>query len=418
MKWTIESEVRTYCRTMPAIFVEARNAIVFDERGHEYIDLLAGCGSLNYGHNHPALKSAVLAYLASDGISMAMDLDTVAKRRFLQALGSKILSPRGLDYRVQFTGPTGANAVEAALKLARKVTGRSTVVAFENGFHGMSLGALSCTTNPLARGGAGVPLEHVVRLPFDPRSGHCEQLAAFAAQAKTDGRRPAAFIVETVQGEGGLNVASRAWLQQIAAVASDLGALLIVDDIQAGCGRTGPFFSFERAGIAPDIVCLAKSISGLGLPLAMVLLKPEHDVWKPGEHNGTFRSNGLALVSATAAIALWDDEGLTAGATLRSAQLARFITQACADYPTAIAPKGLGLMQGLAFADPQDAAAVQKEAIDRRLLIERCGPFDEVVKIMPPLSIEQAVLDEALGRLRQAVDAVMSRRCAVGQAAE
>src|SRR5262249_9545955 len=162
-----ESAVRSYCRLFPATFKTAREAILWDDNGRSYIDFFAGAGALNYGHNPTPLKEAMLAYLAVDGITHSLDMRTAAKAEFLETFSDRILAPRNLDYRVMFSGPTGANAVEAAIKLARKVTGRPNVAAFTNGFHGMSLGALAATGNKFNRTGAGVPLSGVDRYPYD-----------------------------------------------------------------------------------------------------------------------------------------------------------------------------------------------------------------------------------------------------------
>jgi diaminobutyrate-2-oxoglutarate transaminase len=311
---SLESEVRSYCRGWPAVFQKASGSHLYDEEGRAFLDFFAGAGTLNYGHNHPLLKEKLLSYLADDNIVHSLDMYTVAKRVFLETFQEVILAPRGLDYRVQFPGPAGAAAVEAALKLARKYTGRETIVSFTNAFHGMSLGALSVTGNSMKRNGAGVPLGHTVPMPFDNYlDGKTPDFLLFERLLEDSGSGldiPAAVIVETVQGEGGLNAASPDWLRGLADLCARHEILLIVDDVQMGCGRTGPFFSFEQAGIVPDIVCLSKSLSGYGLPFAVTLLKPELDVWEPGEHNGTFRGPNPAFVTATAAMDFWAGEGL------------------------------------------------------------------------------------------------------------
>ncbi|MCC7253544.1 diaminobutyrate--2-oxoglutarate transaminase [Hyphomicrobium sp.] len=410
--FSIESNVRSYCRRMASTFRRALNAEVWDDEGRRYIDFLSACGALNYGHNHPALKAELLKYICGDGIATSMDLHTSAKRAFLAKFFGTVLLPRRLDYVIQFPGPTGTNAVEAALKLARKVTKRRDVVAFTNAFHGMSLGALAATGSRFARGGAGVPLSHVHRLPFacagndgvkvlhDYRDAVCDPSSGIEA--------PAAFIVETVQGEGGLTVAPYEWLRALESVARDLGALVIVDDVQAGCGRTGPFFSFERANIFPDIVCLAKSISGFGLPMAVVLIKPQFDRWRPAEHNGTFRGNNHAFVTATAALGLWENKKFQSDITTREQELWNWVDGIAADYPRFLEARGIGMMQGLRFADPHIAVEVADRAVRNGLLIELCGPHDEVLKLLPPLTIEQEVLEEGLYRLQDAIRACLS----------
>ncbi len=404
---SLESEVKIYCRHMPSVFVMAKNAVLYDEAGQAHIDLLSACGALNYGHNHPKLIDSLLQYIARGGICAAMDLHTTAKRAFLRELNETILAPRGLSYKVQFPGPTGTNAVEAALKLARKVTGRQSVVAFSNAFHGMTLGALSATGNAVARKGAGIPLGGVVRLPFDDHTDvGLSALDAYARMVECSSGgmdAPAAFVLEAVQGEGGLNVASDVWLEAVQTTARRLGSLVILDDVQAGCGRTGTFFSFEGKPLDPDIVCLAKSIGGVGLPLALVLIRPKFDLWRPGEHTGTFRANGMALASGTAALELWRDASFERSIEERVNVLSVWVAEICNSYPEVTRSKGIGLMQGIEFFSPVLAASVVKNAVGRNLLLEACGPNDEVIKIMPPLTIEVDLLREALDRLEGSI---------------
>ncbi|WP_239156830.1 diaminobutyrate--2-oxoglutarate transaminase [Actinocatenispora thailandica] len=405
----LESEVRSYCRTWPVVFDRAIGSRMYDENGRAYIDFFAGAGALNYGHNQPELKRALLAYLERDGVTHGLDMHTTAKRDLLAALREHVLAPRGLDYKVQFPGPTGTNAVEAALKLARKVTGRESIISFTHGFHGMTLGSLSVTGNAMKRGGAGIPLVHATPMPFDNYlDGQVPDFLWFERLLADSGsglNAPAAVIVETVQGEGGINVARPEWLRALADLCKRHDILLIIDDVQMGCGRTGPFFSFEVAGIEPDMVCLSKSIGGYGLPLALVLLRPELDVWSPGEHNGTFRGNNPAFVTATRALELfWTDDLLpaqtaTKGEVVESALNAIASKHAELD----IAVRGRGLAWGLAFADADVAAKVVTGAFDRGLLIETAGAEGEVAKLMPALTIGHDELGEGLEILADAV---------------
>ena len=406
--WEYKSGVRYYCRKMPALFETARNASVWDADGNRYIDFLSGCGSLNYGHNHPRMKAAAIEYLTRDGIVNGLDLHTTAKRDFIGKFRDTILRPRGLDYRFQFTGPTGANTVEAALKLARKYTGRTTVAAFTNAFHGVSLGALAVTGSATARSSSACLLNSVVQLPFegyhDAGIADLDRFQAMVQDRSGGVEAPAAFILETVQGEGGLNVASSCWLHRVARLARSLSALLIVDDIQAGCGRTGRYFSFERSGIVPDIVCLAKSLSGSGLPMAMLLLKPEYDVWEPGEHNGTFRGNNLAFATATAALGLWEEPDFVDSITAHSEMIRCWATDVTANHPSlALELKGVGLMLGIQFARAPLAGCVAQAAFDAGVLIETAGPDDAVLKLMPPLTVEPGILLEGLDRIGRCI---------------
>jgi diaminobutyrate-2-oxoglutarate transaminase len=409
----LESRVRTYSRAMPREFVTAEGPWMFDSQGGRYLDFLSGCSTLNYGHNHPVLKNALLDYIRRDGIAHSLDLHTDAKATFLEELDRTIMKPRGLGYKAMFTGPTGTNAVEAALKLARKVTGRQHVIAFTNGFHGMTLGALACTGNAGKRGGAGIPLAHVSHEPYDGYHGPEVDTAELLAQRLDDPSSgldaPAAFLLETVQGEGGLNVASPQWLRKIARIAKQHGALLIVDDIQAGCGRTGSFFSFEEAGIVPDIVTMAKSLSGMGLPFALTLFKPELDVWDPGEHNGTFRGNCHAFVTATAALRhFWGDDAFQQDVRRRGDLLGKRLDQIAARCGEAVTVKGRGMMRGIAVGSGEIASAITAAAFDLGIVIETSGPHDEVVKVLAPLTIEDAVLARGLVLLEEAFRTAMA----------
>ncbi|MCZ7528316.1 MAG: diaminobutyrate--2-oxoglutarate transaminase [Acidimicrobiia bacterium] len=410
----IESEVRGYCRTWPTVFETARGCRIVDEHGRRYLDFFSGAGALNYGHNHPALKRALLEYLVRDGVVHALDMYTTAKRAFLDRFRETILGPRGLDYKVQFPGPTGTNAVEAALKLARKVTGREGIVSFTNAFHGMTLGSLSVTGNSMKRGGAGIPLVHGTSMPFDGYLGDdvdtIEYLESFLDDSGSGLDLPAAVIVETVQAEGGLNTASFEWLGRLANLCERNDILLIVDDIQAGCGRTGPFFSFEPAGLRPDIVCLSKSLSGYGLPMALTLLKPELDVWEPGEHNGTFRGNNPAFVTATEALRFWEDETLSRQVAEKAAVVTDALDVLALEHAHLGAEtRGRGLLQGLRFESPELAAAISEAAFERGLLIETSGADGEVVKLLPPIVIEPDDLAEGLALLSESVAAVLGR---------
>ncbi|OKK03491.1 diaminobutyrate--2-oxoglutarate transaminase [Streptomyces sp. CB03234] len=410
---TIESEVRSYSRSWPTVFTHASGSRLQDREGRSYLDFFAGAGSLNYGHNHPVLKDALLSYIQDDGIVHSLDMTTDAKAELLRALHDLVLVPRNLDYKVQFTGPTGTNSVEAALKLARKVTGRETVVAFTKAFHGMSLGSLAVTGNAAKRAGGGVPLGHVYRVPFEgfgtPSLSGIDLLREMLRDSSSGLDLPAAVIVETVQGEGGVNVAGAEWLAALAELCRQHDILLIVDDVQMGCGRTGPFFSFEAAGIVPDIVCLSKSISGYGLPMALTLFRGELDVWSPGEHNGTFRGNNAAFVTAAAALrTFWADSTLEKQTAGKGELLEGHLTDLAAQLSAsgvAARTRGRGLVWGLAFEDHTLAARVSSAAFTRGLLVETSGSSDEVVKLLPPLTSTEDELTEGLAILSDAVRA-------------
>ncbi|AEM86329.1 diaminobutyrate--2-oxoglutarate transaminase [Streptomyces violaceusniger] len=403
----LESEVRSYCRGWPAVFDRAQGSHMFDEDGHTYLDFFAGAGSLNYGHNNPVLKRALIDYIERDGVTHGLDMSTTAKRAFLESFQNNILRPRDLPYKVMFPGPTGTNAVEAALKLARKVKGRESIVSFTNAFHGMSLGSLAVTGNAFKRAGAGIPLVHGTPMPFDNYfDGTIPDFLWFERLLGDQGsglNQPAAVIVETVQGEGGINVARPEWLRALAELCERQDMLLIVDDIQMGCGRTGAFFSFEESGITPDIVTVSKSISGYGMPMSLALFKPELDIWEPGEHNGTFRGNNPAFVTAAATLdTYWADSQMEKQTLARGEQVEQALRAICEEQ-SGTHYRGRGLVWGLEFEDKPRASAVCRRAFELGLLVETSGPESEVVKLLPALTISPDDLDEGLRTLARAV---------------
>jgi diaminobutyrate-2-oxoglutarate transaminase len=411
----IESEVRSYCRKFPAVFTVGRGSFLFDINGKQYLDFFCAAGSLNYGHNHPDIKASLLSYIERDGVINSLDLYSEAKEGFLQSLTERVFGPRKLNYKVQFTGPTGANAVEAALKLARKVTGRTNVVCFTNSYHGLSLGALAVTGNSYYRTAAGQELGNATFLPFD---GYCgaelDTLNYFERLLKDTSSgldRPAAVILETIQAEGGVNIASNEWLARLSAICLAHEILLIVDDIQVGCGRTGTFFSFERSGITPDIVILSKSISGAGLPLSLVLIKPDFDLWKPGEHTGTFRGNNLAFVTGRAALeAFWADESFEHSVANTSNLISEWVTQLQAEQNHELLTRGRGLIWAIGHPTcPDFARRVSTEAFKAGLIVETCGGHNGLVKLLPPLNIERNNLEAGFEILQSSIQLVLQQ---------
>jgi diaminobutyrate-2-oxoglutarate transaminase len=407
-----ESQARSYCRGMPATFATATGSEITDDTGKTYIDFLAGCSSLNYGHNDPDMKAALIEHISNDGIAHGLDLHTNTKAAFLESFEQHILEPRGMDHRVMFTGPTGANAVEAAMKIARKVTGRTNIIAFTNGFHGVTTGALSATGNGYHRGGAGTSLNGVTRMPFDgffPGETDTADFLDAMLKDKSGGvDAPAAILLETVQGEGGLNAASPEWVKKIAKLAKDHGALLIIDDIQAGCGRCGTFFSFEDMDVMPDIVTMAKSVSGFGLPMAMLLVRPEYDIFGPAEHNGTFRGNTHAFVTAKIAIEkFWADDSFQQELSEKSALIHGALSDLAAMVPDAYL-KGRGLMQGVDVGSGDLAGEICARAYDKGLIIETSGSEDQVIKVLAPLTTPKATLRKGFNILLDAANDVLT----------
>ncbi|MCI5652572.1 MAG: diaminobutyrate--2-oxoglutarate transaminase [Ruminococcus bromii] len=408
-----ESEVRSYCRNFPTVFVSAKGSIQKDETGREYIDFFCGSGALNYGHNNPYIKRKVVEYLENDGVLHALDMYTAPKRDFIEYFEQNVIRARGFDYKIQFVGPTGTNAVEAALKLARKVKKRQNVFALMGAFHGMTLGSLALTTNADSRAGAGVPLNNVTHVPAPymfPGLDTVEYMERLITDDHSGVEKPAAIILETTQADGGIYVLPTEWLQRVRALCDKHDILMIVDDVQVGCGRTGWFFSFERAGITPDIVTMSKSIGGYGMPFAITLLKPELDLWKPGEHNGTFRGYQLSLVAAKAGLEYMLNEHVEDAVREREQIVAKFMREEIETIDSRIATRGIGLLWGVDFGafEGDVAKAVITEAFKNGLIVERVGRRDSVVKVMPELKVPLETLEKGLQILAQSIRNVVS----------
>lgn len=396
-----ESEVRGYIRSFPTVFDKAVGSELFDSEGKRYIDFFAGAGTLNYGHNPDRAVEAEIEYLKRRGIVHGLDKATVAKKEFIETFVEKILTPRNLQYKLQFTGPTGTNCTEAAMKLARQVKNRSNIVAFTNGYHGHTMGALGVTGNEAYHNVAYDSRSSVSFIPFDGYLGEdVNTLVLFRKMLsdKSSGLNlPAAVIVETIQGEGGINVASKEWMQELSAICKEFDILLIVDDIQAGNGRSGDFFSFEESGIVPDMVCLSKSIGG-GNPMALLLFKEEIDEWNPGEHTGTFRGNSLAFVAAKELInQYWSDDALVQEMKPKSQQMLDSLNELAEEFPELNASvRGRGFMVGIDTPLAGFADKVGEECFKNGLICETCGSEGQVNKLFAALTIDKETLKEGL----------------------
>ena len=405
---TIESNVRSYCRSFPTVFTKAKGSVMVDEDGKEYIDFFAGAGALNYGHNPDAINARLIAYLQSDGIVHSMDMYTAPKREFLEYFQENILKPRGLDYKIQFAGPTGTNAVEAAIKLARRVKQRQNIFAFMGAFHGMTLGALSLTTDSCSREGAGQTLANVTHIPAPdmfPQLDTIDYMERLLTDDHSGVEKPAAIVLETVQADGGINIFEIEWLQRLRALCDRHDILLMTDDIQVGCGRTGTFFSFERAGIVPDIVTVSKSIGGCGMPMALVLFKPELDIWEPGQHTGTFRGNQLALIAGKAGLEIYLEQNLESEVRRKYEIVLDFMEKEIAPLDSRIAYRGIGLIWGIdlsAFGKDM-TKPLMAACFKNGLIIERVGRDNSVLKLMPPLVIEDEQLIKGLQIIKKSL---------------
>ncbi len=407
-----ESNIRSYCRKWPVEFVSAKGSIYKDTEGNEYIDFFDGAGALNYGHNPDYIKEKLIKYLESDGIVHALDMYTVPKENFINYFEEKILKPRKLDYKIAFPGPTGTNSIELALKLARKVKQRPYIWAFTGAFHGMTLGALALTTESAARKAAGVPLNYTVHIPAPYSMGGNFDSIAYMEQLLSDDHsgyeKPAAIIIETVQQEGGIHVFSKEFLKDLRALCDKYDILLICDEVQIGCSRSGTFFSFERADIVPDIVCMSKSIGGYGIPFAVTLFKKELDVFKPGEHNGTFRGCQLSMVAGLAALEMTVKQDIPAQVRRKEKIVKEYLDKEIKPLLKGkMEIRGIGLSWGIEFNDGKLARAVLDKCFEKKLIIELAGSYDSVLKIMPSLVIEDELLLKGLNIVKESIQEVI-----------
>lgn len=409
-----ESEVRSYCRKYTDTFGKAKGVYMYSDNGEKYLDFLAGAGALNYGHNNDYIKKEVLDYIENDGLIHGLDIFTCAKERFIGTLEERILKPRNLDYKIQFCGSTGTNAVEAALKLARKVKKRSNVIAFSGAFHGMSLGSLSLTSDEFSRNGGGVNLTNVSHMPYPVGCGANFDTIEYLDNVLHDDHsgidKPCAIILETVQAEGGINVAPIEWLQRLENLCHENDILLIVDDIQVGNSRTGTFFSFERASITPDIVVLSKSIGGYGFPMSILLFKPELDIWKPAEHNGTFRGNQIAFIAGASAINYNVENNLSDHVKEMGDVVEKYINENILCLDNRMELRGIGLIWGIDFSRfkrPDIVKELIHECYNNHLIIEAAGRNDLVLKLLPPLVITREELMDGLEIIKNAIIKVL-----------
>ncbi|MEY9876859.1 diaminobutyrate-2-oxoglutarate transaminase [Streptacidiphilus sp. MAP12-33] len=429
-----ESAARTYARSLPIVPVRARGMTVEGADGRRYLDCLAGAGTLALGHNHPVVLQAIRAVLEAEAPLHVLDLATPVKDDFTTALFETLPPAFARGARIQFCGPAGTDAVEAALKLVRLATGRNGLLAFTGGYHGQTAGALGATGDVAVRaglgegGGAGGP---VTRLPY-PYAYRCPFGVGGAAGARLGTRwttsllddpkggvdRPAGMLVEVVQGEGGVIPAPDAWLREQRELTTRHGIPLIVDEVQTGVGRTGTFWAVEHAGVEPDVMVVSKAVGG-SLPLAAIVYRAELDSWSPGAHAGTFRGNQLAMAAGAATLRFVSEQGLAARAAELGTRMLAWLRGVQRELPVIGDVRGRGLMLGVELVDPRAtpddlgarpaaselAHAVRAEALHRGLIVELGGRHGSVVRLLPPLTITDEQAEAVLDRLADAITA-------------
>lgn len=400
----LESNVRYYCRRWPVVFATSHGSTIFDEDSKAYLDFFAGAGVLSYGHNNPELVEVALSHLRSGKLLHSLDTFTVEKREFLHTFEELILKPRHMDMVVQTVGPTGATAVEAALQLAQRVTGNRAVLGFEGGYHGMSYRAASVSAS-LAGRETVAHIGDFVALPFVKEMTSDDlDLLDRTLRAGFDGEKFGAILIEATQGEGGARAFDPDYLSALRLKATELGLMVIADEVQAGVGRTGTFFSFEESGLDPDIVCLSKAISGLGLPMAINLIRRNLDTWNSGEFTGTFRGNNLAFATSTKMLQTYWSDSLFEQDTKHKGTLVLDALHAIANTYESLdfSVNGNGLLCGLDVKDTELADQVTRAAFERQLIVETCGAGDKVVKLLPPLTTTDEELRQGLQLLSDA----------------
>ncbi|GGO38100.1 diaminobutyrate--2-oxoglutarate transaminase family protein [Streptomyces lasiicapitis] len=489
-----ESAARTYARALPIVPVRARGMTIEGADGQRYLDCLSGAGTLALGHNHPVVLEAIRTVLDSGAPLHVLDLATPVKDAFTTELFRTLppaLADRG---RIQFCGPAGTDAVEAALKLARTATGREGLLAFTGAYHGMTAGALEASGGARDVRVARLPYPQDYRCPFGIGGARGAELAARWTENVLDDTKsgvpaPAAMILEPVQGEGGVLPAPDAWLRRMREITAARGIPLIADEVQTGVGRTGAFWAVEHSGIVPDVLVLSKAIGG-SLPLAVVVYRDDLDVWPPGAHAGTFRGNQLAMAAGAATLAYVRENRLAERAADLGSRMLAGLRSLAADHDCVGEVRGLGLMLGVELvdaegsqlaggggksggvaqqlpydhqvphqrsplpqqphpqphdqshphphphphdrpdhsphdlpdtrphpADPDLAAAVQRECLRRGLIVELGGRHSSVVRLLPPLTITDEQATAVLDRLADALTAAerSHRRAATGR---
>jgi diaminobutyrate-2-oxoglutarate transaminase len=407
-----ESVVQSSVRTAAIVFDKASGSELFDERGKRYIDFHSAGGAQSFGHNNIKVCSALIDYLCNDRVVQTSDRASVAKRAFVEQFVTRILRPRSLHHKLLFTDPATGLAAEVALRIARRHTKRNSVIAFTNASHGLTDGSLAVTGGAQARVGPFDVRAGTAFMPYCSYFGEDVDTLAYVRRYLEDSasglERPAAVIVETTQIQGGMNIASERWLQSLEALCKEFGVLLIADETHTGFGRSGTYFGFEPAGLNPDII-LAPNAIGSGLPLSLLLLRPELDHWRAGDQVGLVQGDSLAFVAATEVHSQWDDS-FTRDIAERSRVLADVLGSFPQRFPNRrLAVRGKAMMWALEFDRPASAPVVSAWALERGLIIEPSRFKDNVLLVMPPLTIDEDTLREGLEQLGEAVSQFVSR---------
>ncbi|MEU8681951.1 diaminobutyrate--2-oxoglutarate transaminase family protein [Streptomyces sp. NPDC048611] len=420
-----ESAARTYARSLPIVPVRARGLTIEGADGRRYLDCLSGAGTLALGHNHPVVLEAIRRVLDSGAPLHVLDLATPVKDAFTTELFATLPAELAENARIQFCGPAGTDAVEAAFKLVRTATGRDGLMAFSGAYHGMTSEALAASGGARHTSVVRLPYPYDYRCPFGTGGERGAELAARWTRSLLDDHksgvsRPAGMILEPVQGEGGVIPAPDSWLRRMREITAERQIPLIVDEVQTGVGRTGAFWAVDHSGIVPDVIVLSKAIGG-SLPLAVIVYREELDAWQPGAHAGTFRGNQLAMAAGAATLAHVRANGLDRRAGELGARMLDRLTSLATAHDCIGDVRGRGLMLGVELVDrdadadatgarpaaPELAVAVRDACLDRGLIVELGGRHSAVVRLLPPLTITDEQADAILDRLADAIAAAV-----------
>lgn len=436
---SIESNAKTYARTFNRVMARGFLSKIWDVEEREYIDCLACAGALPLGHNHPVIMEAIDNFFKSGHILQGLDIPTVAKYAFMEQL--MLVLPREFseEARIQFCGPTGSDAVEAAIKLFKTVTGRRSIFAFHGAYHGQTLGALSLMGNLGPKAAiTGLAAEtyffaypHSARCPFGVGGTEGEKISlAYLDNVLSDPEsgitKPAMIILEPIQGEGGCIPASPQWLRGLREIADKHDIPLVLDEVQTGFGRTGTMFAHEESGIVPDAIIMSKALGG-GFPLALVAYHKRYDKWNPGSHSGTFRGNQIALVAGAASMKYIRENALHAQAVLRGEQLRNGLRTIARRYDCIAEIRGRGLMIGAEVVTPEKARSkeekntldgelaklIKRECFERGLILETGGRHGAVIRFLPPLVITREEIDSVIDIFDAAIASVLADYIAI-----
>ncbi len=429
-----ESNARSYPRKFPFALKKAKGLWIEDVEGNKYLDFLCGAGTLALGHNDPEINQAMIDLISEDAPLHTLDLTTPVKDEFVHMLLSLLPGELKNNAKIQFCSPSGTDATDAALKLCKTATGRSEIIAFSGGYHGMGHGALALTGNLNAKNKVHglMPGVHFMPYPYSYRcpfglggdagvKAACAYFERLLKDPESGITKPAAVILEPIQGEGGVIPAPVEFLQTVRRVTQELDIPMIVDEIQCGIGRSGTFFAFEEAHIVPDVILASKAIGG-SQPMAVVIYNKKLDLWTAGAHAGTFRGNQLAMKAGLVVMNRVSKPEFLAEVKEKGEYLKNKLLELKAKHPIIGDIRGRGLMLGCEFVDPtgkpdaigsfpasgEIAAAVQKKCFENKLIMEKGGRFGSVMRCLCALTVTKEEIDTMLSIFEKSIKEVES----------